>query len=66
MRRMMKCFVVFFTVAVLWMTVLVFESVREVKKSEITNQKSVSDYFKPMAELVTDRKSTRLNSSHWS
>lgn len=53
MRRMMKCFVVFFTVAVLWMTVLVFESVREVKKSEITNQKSVSDYFKPMAELVT-------------
>ena len=46
MRRMMKCFVVFFTVAVLWMTVLVFESVREVKKSEITNQKSVSDYFK--------------------
>lgn len=52
MRRMMKCFVVFFAVAMLWMTVLVFESVREVKKSEITNQKSVSDHFKPMAELV--------------
>lgn len=64
MRRMMKCFVVFFTVAVLWMTVLVFESVREVKKSEITNQKSVSDYFKPMAELVTTVPKWRPKPSH--
>lgn len=64
MRRMMKCFVVFFTVAVLWMTVLVFESVREVKKSEITNQKSVSDYFKPMAELVTTVPKRRPKPSH--
>lgn len=53
MRRIKKCFILFFTVALLWMTVLIFESVREVKKSEITNKEFVSDYFKPMVELVT-------------
>lgn len=53
MRRIKKCFILFFIVALLWMTVLIFESVREVKKSEITNKEFVSDYFKPMVELVT-------------
>lgn len=53
MRQIKKCFILFFAVLMLWMTVLVFESVKEVKKSEITNQKSVSDYFKPTVELVT-------------
>lgn len=53
MRRIKKCFILFFTVALLWMMVLIFESVREVKKSEITNKEFVSDYFKPMVELVT-------------
>lgn len=64
MRRIKKCFVLFFTVAVLWMTVLVFESVREVKKSEITDQKSVSDHFKPMAELVATVPKRRPKPSH--
>ncbi len=53
MRRIKKCFILFFTVALLWMMVLIFESVREVKKSKITNKEFVSDYFKPMVELVT-------------
>ncbi|MCI8363799.1 MAG: cell wall hydrolase [Eubacterium sp.] len=53
MRRIKKCFVLFFSVALLWMMVLIFESVREVKKPEIANKKFVVDYFKPAVELVT-------------
>lgn len=53
MRRIKKCFILFFTVAFLGMMVLIFDSVREVKKSKITNKEFTSDYFKPMEELVT-------------
>lgn len=53
MRRIKKCLVLFFTAALLWMVVLIFEAVREVKKPETADKEFVVEYFKPAAELVT-------------
>lgn len=53
MRRIKKCLVLFFSVALLWMAILIFEAVREVKKPETANKELVVDYFKPKVELMT-------------
>lgn len=52
MRRIKKCFVLFFSVTLLWMVVMIFENSREVKKPETADKEFIVDYFKPAAELV--------------
>ena len=64
MRRIKKCLVLFFSAALLWVAVLIFETSREVKKPGTADKEFIVDYFKPAAELVANSPESLLKPGH--